>query len=158
MQFPQSFYTSSWNRRFHFFLTTSSKKRMVQDVTKNNTNILVIKLHFTLKNFHKSPLTWPNLSLYIRHWFQCPSRGRETEKRRKIEAQEQSPFSSFSQIFKTQILTQNLFLLHQTPSPNVHKQESIIFYARKWRKREQRTSRHQGKNQAQVGRFRSLSR
>jgi uncharacterized membrane protein len=34
MQFPQSFYTSSWNRRFHFFLTTSSKKKMVQVVTK----------------------------------------------------------------------------------------------------------------------------
>jgi hypothetical protein len=35
--------------------------------------------------------------------------------------------------------------LHQTPSPNVHKQESIIFYARKWRKREQRTPRLQEK-------------
>jgi hypothetical protein len=60
-----------------------------------------------------------------------PYLGENHQKRRSKQKLKTSPFSSFSQISKTQILTQNLIPLHQTPSPNVHKQESIIFYARK---------------------------
>jgi hypothetical protein len=113
----------------------------------------MIKLQNALDSSHKSLLTWPKMLLYIEPCFQCPRGALDREKRRCIWSSKHHHFLHFSKISNPQILTQTDNFLNQTPSPRPQEEESTLNWSKSWKNWAKESSRHRGKDQVRVERF-----